>query len=208
MSSQFEQFMRDHRDEFDNEDPAPQVWSKLEKELIPAQQEAKVVSMKSTMAMKVMRWSVAAAILVLAGFGVFHLLGPKPTVQGPSVAEAKPSVKDQPASDPMLKDIDPTYAKEVYHFTQLIELKQSELKQLEKDNPALYKRFLGDINKLDSSYKVLKNELPKNANREQLLEAMIQNLKLQTELLNQQLQIIQQIKQSKSGSDESNSKSL
>jgi hypothetical protein len=198
MSSQFEQFMRDHRDEFDNEDPAPQVWSKLEKELIPAQQEAKVVSMKSTMAMKVMRWSIAAAILV----------GPKPTVQGPSVAEAKPSVKDQPASDPMLKDIDPTYAKEVYHFTQLIELKQSELKQLEKDNPALYKRFLGDINKLDSSYKVLKNELPKNANREQLLEAMIQNLKLQTELLNQQLQIIQQIKQSKSGSDESNSKSL
>lgn len=208
MSSHFEQFMRDHRDEFDNEDPAPQVWSKLEKELIPAKQEAKVVSMKSTMAMKVMRWSVAAAILVLAGFGVFHLLGPKQNVQGPAVADAKQPVKDQPASDPMLKDIDPTYAKEVYHFTQLIELKQSELKQLEKDNPALYKQFLGDINKLDSSYKVLKNELPRNANREQLLEAMIQNLKLQTELLNQQLQIIQQIKQSKSGSDESNSKSL
>jgi CHASE3 domain sensor protein len=124
------------------------------------------------------------------------------------VADAKPPVKDQPVADPMLKDIDPTYAKEVYHFTQLIELKQSELKQLEKDNPALYKRFLGDINKLDSSYKVLKNELPTNVNREQLLEAMIQNLKLQTELLNQQLQIIQQIKQSKSGSDESNSKSL
>jgi hypothetical protein len=208
MSSQFEQFMRDHRDEFDNEDPAPQVWSKLEKELIPAKQEGKVVSMKSTMAMKVMRWSVAAAILVLAGFGVFHLLGPKPNVQGPAVVDAKPPVKDQPSADPMLKDIDPTYAKEVYHFTQLIELKQSELKQLEKDNPALYKQFLGDINKLDSSYKVLKNELPTNVNREQLLEAMIQNLKLQTELLNQQLQIIQQIKQSKSGSDESNSKSI
>src|SRR5689334_22869114 len=131
MSSHFEQFMRDHRDEFDNEDPAPEVWSKLAKEIIPAKQEGKVVSMKSTMAMRVMRWSVAAAILVLAGFGVFHLLGPKPNGQGPAVAEGK--LKDQPAADPMLKDIDPTYAKEVYHFTQLIELKQSELKQLEKD---------------------------------------------------------------------------
>jgi len=39
--------------------------------------------------------------------------------------------------------------------------------------------------------------LPSNPNREQLLEAMIQNLKLQTELLNQQLLIIQKIKQAK-----------
>lgn len=209
MSNRFEQFMRDHRDDFDSEEPAPQVWSKLEQELIPAKQEGKVVSMKNAMAMKVMRWSVAAAILVLAGFGVFHLLGPRPDTQGPAVADSKPPVKDQPASaDPMLKDINPSYAKEVYHFTQLIELKQSELKQIEKDNPALYQRFLGDINKLDSSYNVLKSKLSTNANREQLLEAMIQNLKLQTELLNQQLQIIQQIKQSKSGSDESNSKSI
>lgn len=208
MSSHFEQFMRDHRDEFDHEEPAPQVWSKLEQQLKPAQQEAKVVSIKSTMAMKVMRWSVAAAVLVLAGFGVFHLLGPKPATQDPALADNRQPVKEQPAADLMLKDIDPTYAKEVYHFTQLIELKQSELKQIEKDNPALYKQFLGDINKLDSSYNVLKRELPTNANREQLLEAMIQNLKLQTELLNQQLQIIQQIKQSKSGNNESNAKSI
>lgn len=96
----------------------------------------------------------------------------------------------------MLNEINPAYAKEVYHFTQLIELKQSELKQIEKDNPVLYKQFLGDINKLDSSYNSLKQQLPANPNREQLLEAMISNLQLQMDLLNQQLQIIQQIRKS------------
>lgn len=200
MSTRFEQFMRDHRDEFDSDEPAPQIWKKLEQELLPAPRKGKVLTMK------IVRWSAAAAILVLAGFGVFHLFSPKQGPNDPQVVQQQPVKENQ--GDLLLKDIDPTYAKEVYHFTQLIELKQNELKQIEQDNPALYKQFLSDITKLDSSYKALKNELPTNANREQLLEAMIQNLRLQTELLNQQLQIIQQIKKSKSGNDESDSKSI
>ncbi|MDF2192537.1 hypothetical protein [Paraflavitalea sp. CAU 1676] len=203
MSTRFEQFMRDHREDFDSDEPAPQVWTKLEKELKPREQKGKVLSMK------IMRWSVAAAIMVLAGLGVYHLFVPNGKV-GPDnnaiVQDEKSGKKQSPEGDVLLKDINPTYAKEVYHFTQLIELKQSELKQIEKDNPTLYKQFLQDISRLDSSYNTLKSELPTNANREQLLEAMIQNLRLQTELLNQQLQIIQQIKKSKSGNNESNGK--
>lgn len=197
MSSRLEQFMREHRDEFDSEAPAPQIWNKLEQELVPKKNKNKVFSMT------ILRWSAAAAILLLAGLGVFHLFSPGGQQAGPQ----GPVVKNE--GDMLLKDINPTYAKEVYHFTQLIELKQNELKKIEKDNPDLYKKFIGDITKLDSSYNVLKSELPTNANREQLLEAMIQNLRLQTELLNQQLQIIQQINQSKnSDSDESNVKSI
>ena len=203
MSTRFEQFMRDHREDFDSDEPAPQVWTKLEKELKPREQKGKVLSMK------IMRWSVAAAIMVLAGLGVYHLFVPnnQGNTGGSGVAQQEqPGKKQSPEGDVLLKDINPTYAKEVYHFTQLIELKQSELKQIEKDNPTLYKQFLQDISRLDSSYNTLKSELPTNANREQLLEAMIQNLRLQTELLNQQLQIIQQIKKSKSGNNESNGK--
>ncbi len=82
------------------------------------------------------------------------------------------------------------------------------MKQLEKENPELYKQFVTDITKLDSSYNVLKRELPANPNREQLLEAMIRNLQVQMDLLNQQLQIIQQIKQSKNKDNDSNSKRI
>ena len=79
---------------------------------------------------------------------------------------------------------------------------------LEKDQPDLYREFISEITTLDSSYNALKKELPQNPNREQLLEAMIENLRLQTDLLNQQLLIIKKIKQAKTTSDESNSKSI
>lgn len=199
MSSPLEQFIRDNRDQFDNDEPRPQVWSELEKQLAPPEQKGKVL------AMKFLRLGIAAAILVLAGIGVFYLLNGN-TGKSVPVAQSQ-DTKTSPITNEnkLLEEINPGYAKEVYHFTQLIELKQTELKQIEKENPVLYKQFLGDINKLDSSYYALKNELPVNPNREQLLEAMIQNLRLQTELLNQQLFIIKQIKQSKSKTNEKNS---
>ena len=61
-----------------------------------------------------------------------------------------------------------------------------------------------DITQLDSSYKSLESQLSTTPNRELLIEAMIQNLQLQLNVLNQQLNIINQIKQSKSNSNEKN----
>lgn len=197
MSSPLEKFMRDNREEFDSEEPRPQVWASLQNKLAPGEKKGKVF------AMKFLRIGVAAAVLVLAGIGVFYLASDKNQVDPPVTSVNQ--TQNNSAADAMLEEINPSYAKEVYHFTQLIELKQTELKQIEKDNPELYKQFIHDINKLDSSYYALKNELPVNPNREQLLEAMIQNLRLQTELLNQQLNIIKQIKQSKSKTNEPNS---
>lgn len=185
--SQLENFIRDHRDEFDGEEPSPRVWKDLQNQM-QVQPTPKKSGSGKLITMNILKWSAAAAILLLAGLGVFHLINKPPA---PGMAEMKPTRED------LLQKINPTYAKEVYHFTQLIELKQEELKQIEKDNPELYQQFLGDISQLDSSYNLLKKELPSNPNREQLLEAMIDNLKMQTELLNQQLLIIQQIKQSK-----------
>lgn len=199
MSSPLEKFIRDNREQFDNDEPRPQVWAELEKQLAPPGEKGKLL------AMKFLRLGIAAAIIVLAGIGVFYLVIGTSGKSDP-VAQSQ-STNTNPATNEnkLLEEINPGYAKEVYHFTQLIELKQTELKQIEKENPVLYKQFIGDINKLDSSYYALKNELPVNPNREQLLEAMIQNLRLQTELLNQQLFIIKQIKQSKSKTNEKNS---
>ena len=211
MSTRLEDFISNNREEFDNDEPAPQIWNKLENQLKTSSNAKGIV-----IRMNFMRWSAAAAVLVLAGLGIFHLLSKSTgnSITGSQVSSVNPPANDNASNNlnssnnDILNDINPTYAKEVYHFTQLIELKQSELKQIEKDHPGLYKQFVSDINKLDSSYNSLKKELPDNPNREQLLEAMIQNLRLQTELLNQQLQIIQSIKQSKSNTNASNSKSI
>jgi hypothetical protein len=148
-----------------------------------------------------MRWAAVAAVTVLVTLSVFYFSGKQ---EDNRLAKNGGRVETFDIMDA----INPAYAKEVYHFTQLIELKQTELKAIEKEQPDLYKEFIGDITALDSSYNALKKELPQNPNREQLLEAMIENLRLQTDLLNHQLLIIKKIKQAKNSSDENNSKSI
>ncbi|MEO6961253.1 MAG: anti-sigma factor [Puia sp.] len=102
-------------------------------------------------------------------------------------------VKRAGSVDPEVAD----YKEEMYHYARLVEIKHNELKALQKDEPLLYKKFSGDVNRLDSVYQALKTQLPENPNHEQLIEAMISNLQLQIGLLNKQLHIIKQIKHSK-----------
>jgi len=201
MSKRLDDFIRNHRDEFDSDLPSTQVWNKIDERLSGNPKKAKVVPINW------MRWSAAAAVVILIGAATLYWFNSKPVVSE-EVAVKKDVNPPVIVDSSLLNEINPVYAKELYHFTQLIELKQDELKQLEKENPELYKQFVTDINKLDSSYNVLKRELPANPNREQLLEAMIRNLQVQMDLLNQQLQIIQQIKQSKNKNNDPNSKSI
>jgi hypothetical protein len=207
MSKGLEQFIRDNRDQFDSDEPGDQIWKKLEKELPEQQQNNQQQKSKGqkTIVLTILRWSAAAAILILAGIGIFSLLNNRSSDGG--IVQHPPATIDTPTiNDQLLKEINPGYAREVSQFTQIIEMKQNELKEIEKENPNLYKKFVTGIDKLDSSYNALKKELPENPNREQLLEAMIENLRLQTEILNQQLSIINQIKASKSNNHESNFK--
>jgi hypothetical protein len=206
MSKGLEQFIRDNRDQFDTDEPGEQIWKKLEEQLTDKTKPNQKHPSKNRQPIlfKMVRWSAAAAILILAGVGIYSLLNKRPA-NDPGLVH-HPSSDTPGINDPILKEINPGYAREVNHFTKLIELKQNELKEIEKENPNLYKKFVADINKLDSSYNALQKELPENPNREQLLEAMIENLRLQTEILNQQLSIINQIKASKSNNHESNFK--
>jgi hypothetical protein len=180
MSDNIERFIRDNREGFDTQLPCKKNWEEIEKQIGIPKAPARIFSMK------ILRWSAAAAIfvgIIVTGFYLFN----KPSA---------PSIESL-AQDPVVEQIDPQYAKMVAQFSSLIEAKQLELKSLEKDNPDLFKQFSGDIKKLDSTYQVLRNTLPANPNKEQLLQAMIGNLQMQISLLNQQLQIIQQVKRPK-----------
>ncbi len=192
MKSRFEQYIEQHRDEFDSEDPSPAGWQKLQAKFSGKNKPViKHLFFKS--------WLIAAAMTGIAALLVFSL------IKSPS---ADPLAIAPAPNNALLNEINPTYAKEVYHFTQLIEIKQNELKKMQKADPVLYNQFIKDITRLDSSYNALQTQLPENPNREQLLEAMIQNLRLQADLLNEQLVIIQKIKQSKNKINETNSKSI
>jgi chromosome segregation ATPase len=142
------------------------------------------------------RWAVAATLFLTLTGTLAYVLSFRSNKAELPIAKKIISVPGQMESlDPVVNQIDPQYAKLVSQFTEVIESKQSELKKIEKDDPKLYKKFSGDIQRLDSSYHMLRSTLNANPNTEQLLQAMISNLQMQIDLLNQQLSVIQKIKE-------------
>ena len=209
-----ERFVRDNREAFDDKEPPNDLWQKLESRL--AQQQpglngtTQTEPVESTLSqagpdqsqpvntppfLSVHRndtsntslnrfwrgfdWRVAASIAVLLLAGGFLYMNHQYGVSHqPEVVVASPG-----------------YAKEVVHYTRLIDDKRAELKHMTESNPALYQEFSTDLDRLEKSYQSLKADLPQNPNQEVLIQAMIQNLQLQINLLNEQLRVIQRIKQ-------------
>lgn len=195
MSTRLDDFINQHRDEFDAEVPGQEVWNKIAQRVVPVKKPAKVFSFSA--------WKISAAAAVLIIMGMLAARYFLPEQNTKTLAQVEKTIDTVG-----LNEINPAYAQQVYQFTKLVEIKQEELKSFEKEQPELYKQFISDIHQLDSNYHVLKLELPANPNREQLLEAMLQNLKMQMDLINRQLLIIDQIKSSKNSNHESNSKNL
>lgn len=141
------------------------------------------------------KWGIAATILVTAGTAIYFFMDNKKGDTPITIATTIDTSNE-------INSLVPEYAPQVNEFAKLVAIKQDELKALAPEQPELYRQFTTDINQLDSSYISLRSQLRISPNREMLIEAMIQNLQLQLNVLNQQLNIINQIKQSKKYSHE------
>jgi hypothetical protein len=194
MKTNLEEYFRSHREEMDDQIPPDKIWNSIEREMFPVP----VISIRKKRKKLILQFSAAACLLIVFVTGWMLLSRQDKPTQNLASSD----------NNAIIEDIDPTYAAQVSQFTKTIEVKQLELKKIQAEQPRLYQEFSNDIERLDSSYNTLKTQLPKNPNREQLLEAMIRNLQLQTELLNQQLQIIQKIKNTKTSKNENSFKTI
>ena len=196
MSRKLEKFIGDNRNEFDDKVPSGKVWENIAAGFTENKKQKFILT-------PLYKWGIAAAIIVTAGLTVFLALNNNKHTEVVNVAT---STKNDTVTD--VNNIAPEYAPEVNEFAKMVLLKQEELKTLAPEQPELYKKFTTDINQLDSSYKSLKSQLSVTPNREMLIKAMIQNLQLQLQVLNQQLNIINQIKQSKKDGHEKNNQTI
>jgi molecular chaperone DnaK (HSP70) len=227
MSTRLEQFIKDNREAFDDDVPSPKLWNNIQDKIIPEKKMGTAV-----VKMNFMRWSAAAAAVVLVALGIWFMMRANPNDANPTggvdVATAKPATQGKKQVDTTEKNVVPRnddtanqqltatedtkkadsqkvepydpgadVKEEMVHYAKLVEIKHRELKNMTKDEPLLYKQFASDVDKLDSVYHSLENKLSKKQNSEELLEAMIQNLQLQMQLLNKQLGIIKQLNHSK-----------
>lgn len=189
MKDRLERFIRDNREDFDNEEPRPDLWSRIEQGITvpepkpdneaPRRFNSLARSGNPLFGRSAYSWRIAASATVLLLASMFLYINHRYGV----------------TQQPEVVAVSPAYAKEFATYTQLIDDKRTELKQMTESNPALYQQFATDLDRLEHSYQGLKADLPENPNQEVLIQAMIQNLQLQIDLLNQQLDVIQRIKQ-------------
>lgn len=172
MSKRLEDFIQNNREEFDELEPSAKLWGKIEKG-IPAQK----LATKTFSFAFVLR--VAASVIIVMGvcFVAYLYIQKSKTVN--------------------LAAINPEYARQQVHYASLIASQRTELKTIAKADPQLYKEFTAEIAKMDSTYKKLNNDLATSPNQEAVLRAMIRNLRVQTEVLSQQLNAIEQFNEFK-----------
>ncbi|WP_374948898.1 hypothetical protein [Mucilaginibacter sp.] len=190
MSKRLEDFISNNKAEFDDLEPGADIWNNISMELdawdkeqqLPKKREAKTFSLGFVL-------RVAAMIIVVMGIGFGVYVQSQKTAGNGGVD---------------LASINPTYAKQQKQYATLIATKRTELKQIAKFDPQLYKEFDAELAKMQSTYKKLNRDLATSPNQERVLRAMIRNLQIQTEVLNQQLSVIEQFNQSKKQQQDGN----
>jgi len=173
MSKRLEDFIKMNREEFDDLEPSADLWARIEIHLpveinSPKKPETKTFSLGFVL-------RVAATVIVVMGISFAFYL------------------RSQKREKIDLAAINPVYAQQQIQYTSLIQTKRSELKAISKSDPQLYKEFSSQIAEMDSTYKQMTIDLATSPNQERVLRAMIRNLKIQTEVLNQQLNVIEQM---------------
>lgn len=183
MSMRLEEFVKTNREEFNDLEPSPDVWNRIERGLPTQSGHQKKNEKRSFSLGFVLR--VAAIVIMVMGVGfVIYLRSNNNKVNYAS--------------------INPVYAKQQIHYTALIADKRNELKNVSQSDPQLYKEFIAETAKMDSAYRKLNNDLITSPNPELVLRAMIRNLEIQTEVLNQQLNVIEQYNQMKKQNESKN----
>lgn len=185
-SNRLERFVRDNREVFDMHEPSDDLWSKIVTQLpttsneMPQQEDilhTRVVQFRPPWQRY---WRYAAAVLVFVGLGWGYW-----------------RVQTMDETGSIVRTVAPQYSKQMVHYTDLIETKREEIKQMANEEPDLYKNFAQELIRLEYDYKSLQAELPQTPNQEELIRAMMQNLQVQLDVLNQQLSIIQKLNEAK-----------
>lgn len=159
-----EKYITDHRDEFDELEPSPMMWDKIET------REPKKVHLN----WKTIGLRVAAVVVIFIASYYFHdYVESRNTNQNQMMASEE-------QQNPMYQEL---MEAEFYYTAQIEETKQAVF-HLTNNNHNLRKEINLELVDLDKVFQELKNDLSDNADNDEVIVAMIQNYRLKLEILN------------------------
>jgi hypothetical protein len=169
MADQLDDFINENRAEFDSEIPSPKIWNEIRDGL----EENNSQQINTPW-----YWKAAAIILLLLSS---YLIFDKVNQQAPA---REYIALEEDVQDEFLLAED-------YYFS-LINEKIVEIQDSEMD-PEIQEDFKAEIERLDVMYLELQSEY-EEVQDEKVKDAMILNLQLRIDLLNEQLNVIKDIK--------------
>ncbi|MBC5992971.1 hypothetical protein [Pontibacter cellulosilyticus] len=192
MRDKLEDFVSEHRDEFDVFEPRPDLWQNICQEIPAPEKEAKVINIKfgerASFSADFLFMRIAAAVVLLLGCGLTLFLMKQNAPDANTMMAA--------SQQQVISNIAPEIVEvEAYYVSEIEEMK-GELSEYDKKILGLsgQKEIDRELARLDSSYMQLKKQLYTTPNTEEIVEAMVQNLQIRIEVLNRQLEVLQNIK--------------
>lgn len=194
MKDRIERFIEDHRDAFDDMEPAPDLPDRIlaAKDAAIGQKARRIPRAALVAATLATGLLLATALQFLEHRGAN--LGTSPADMDRKTGMYKNP--DELNTDTALRLIDPVHARQLEAISREAMTRQSELEPLQKDDPALYRRFLDDLALLDSNYRYLRSMLDSMPNQRQVMQAMEENLRTRLLMLEKQGRAIRNPKQS------------
>ena len=164
-TDKLEKFIIDHRDEFDELEPCPNLWDKIET------RKPKTVKLNwQTIGLR-----AAAVVAIFISSYYFHdFMENRNARQNITVAE--PGIDGQNSLYQELVEAE-------FYYTSQIEETKSAVFQLTSNNHPLRNEIAAELLDLDKVFSELKNDLKDNADNEEVIVAMIQNYRIKLEIL-------------------------
>ena len=171
MRDSLEKFVQEHREEVDRHEPPGGLWKRVEKRLHHKQRGKYGIY-----------YRIAASLFIIIGAAIL--------VMQRHVKKPIETPADTIAVATEIKEAQAYYA-------SVVETKRAELKQFGNDYPDLFRDFNGELDTLNVAFANLETEYRVTNGNEAVMQALMQNMQLQVELLNRQIQIIQDIRKHK-----------
>lgn len=164
-----EEHIRKNREELDSYSPSPEVWNGISKGM-------------RTRKLKVTRWLSAAAMIVV--------------IMTTSVIFYKEELKKNmfltKDSDALLMKTNPQFREAEIYYNSLINSLCNEASPLLTSNPEIKKELYSDLSQLDSLCADIKKDLKDNVDNQDVIEALIINYRIKTEILEDMLDLLKQ----------------
>jgi hypothetical protein len=177
-----EKFVIDHREGFDDLEPDPGLWSKIQPGEEP---RARKISWSG------IAWRAAAIVVIFVSSYFFHdymdrreeLLGE----QAPTEQEMEGSEEIQ-----VLKDAEA-------YYSSMINSREEQIIQMLGNDTKILDEIMEEMKELDQHYNQLKNDLKDDIASEEIIEAMVQNYRMKLFILED---ILNQLQKTNTQKDE------